>query len=129
MAMLKKQISSDHLWIVINYFYRAVKDNRLEGLQEVEKVKASQALKKLMEEKDKKILTSSLHAWIEKYVSQTNWRKCFGTLRQLKYRSQRQAKMLTVDGKAYHRLKRYAKKENLSLSQAIEELLKQSGFN
>jgi hypothetical protein len=33
--------------------------------------------------------------------------------------------VLTVDGKAYHRLKRYAKKKNLNLSEAIEELLKQ----
>jgi macrodomain Ter protein organizer (MatP/YcbG family) len=128
MATLRKQISSDHLWVVINYFYRAVKDNRLEGLQDVEKIKASKSLKKLMEEQDKKILASSLHAWIEKYVSQTNWRKCFGTLRQLKYRRQRQAKVLTVDGNAYHRLKRYAKKEKLSLSEAIGELLKQRGY-
>lgn len=124
MATLRKQISNDHVWFIINYFYRAIKEGQLEVLKDIEEIKASQALKKLMEEQDKDRLPALVQSWVEKYISQAHWRKCLGVIRQLKYRNHRKSKMLTVDGKAYHKLRRYAKKAHLSFSEAIEELLK-----
>lgn len=131
----KKGVTLDNMFLVYQYFSRAIEDNRLwneeEGTDEI--VQATNAFSSLpikeaiqTEETVEKMdaIRQVLQLWVDKYVPPKKWHRCLKTLRQRKSRKRLRLHHLDLNQEAYRCIKELAGRFDLSLADTIHKMAK-----
>ena len=132
----RKGVTLANMYHVDDYFYRALKDNRLyeenDDSWELHD-NANRTFKKIppidyKNEKTKKASKEerrvALQKWIDKHVSPEKWQRCLMTLRQRKSRKKLNLQRVDLPMEVYLVVKRLADKKGATLAEAIYSVAK-----
>ncbi|CAM4489503.1 MAG: hypothetical protein LEGION0403_FIIPPAGN_02505 [Legionella sp.] len=124
MANKKRTLSAQDVLPCHAYFQRAIQNQQFRNdLQEASRTQAiDEFLKINIDAIDEETITR-LQTWIDAFVDATTWRLCYRALNQKKYLAKNKPKNLSISNEAYAALKQYARQQNMSLSEAIIQLL------
>ncbi len=135
MPRIKIGVTVNNIFLVREYFERAIKDNRLWTLELYHSdfiIKATEEFQmfahlfvevnSLPIDIEKARLT--LQQWIDQYVHPNKWQRCLKTLRQRKSRKRLGLHHVDLNHKIYSCVKELAEKHNTSLTQVIYKLAK-----
>ena len=125
--MKKWELQKDDIYIAFSYIFNKIKNNSLFELKdinfELEALKEFEPVKKeLTIDKDNFYLL--LKNWIEKYLDDEQINKLRIKIRVEKSRRGKDKKQITLKGDTHYRLAEFAKRYNITLSEAIDKLLK-----
>jgi hypothetical protein len=136
MSRPRKGVTLENMYYVEEYFYRALKDDRLYeddedswNLQD----SANRAFKRLpsIDYKNEKTRKASgeerriaLQKWIDKYISSERWQRCLMTLRQNKSRKKLKHVRVDLPLEVFTAVKLLAREKKVTLSEAIYSAIK-----
>jgi hypothetical protein len=133
----RKGVTFSNIHHVDSYFHNALKSNRLSTTKSVESLSlmydAKEAFLNLPainwtndSTKKESVLKrkDGLQAWIDKYILPEKWQRCLLTLRQNKSRKKLKLRRLDLKMDVYLTVKALAKKQGLSIGDAIYNLAK-----
>jgi len=133
MAQRKWKLKEEDAGIAYIYILRNLKNYRMFEHREDNKIKfeAEEAFEDVTEAFNKSFAKDSnkenffdlIKEWIEKYLDEIQVKRLRTKIRVERMRWRKNMKQLTIDDKVHFRLSEYAKRYNVTLSEAIEKLL------
>lgn len=131
MARPKKQVTENTFRTVGQYFLDRLKSYKTrEGIlvDDDDSFTAEKQLKFINYESDlyrknRILATRALNAWCRKWVTREAMKKMWAALRQKKFYRDNKPCQVTLDSMAHYELKEYAKRHNLTFSEAIRQLV------
>lgn len=121
------KVNAQNAQDIYQYFSKALYEKRIFEDDEKTSDKAGQAFLKVTslpdEHKDFDAFKKSLQRWVDVYVPTKKWQRCLGTLRQIQSNQRHDVKSIKLNHGTYTLLKTYADLHNLSLSDAILNLV------
>ncbi len=129
MGRPRKQIQEDDCWLVGTYFLEKMRKFEPDCLYDHEySSDANEQLQNivyanrvLQERRDLQCRT--LNAWCRKWITQEAMSKMWTALRQRQYHSRHKPQAITLERDIHARLRKYAEKQGVTLSQAVGNLL------
>ena len=121
MANQKRKVSHADFLDCYNYFNRTIQTGRLLKESENPEIyeQAKQDFSKIPPEIINEASIRSLQDWIDQYIDNRTWSRCYRALNQKKYLEENSHRTISINDKAYNALKNFANQKNISLSQAI----------
>lgn len=119
MARPKKEVDQGNVTLISAYISRALNSNsKIEILKSGSKATAIEAFNKIAPDN-----VEAIQLWIDDWLTDGSRGRMWTSFRQKRYRSQHAVKMVSLSEEAFSLLSDYAKRFNVTLSQAIELLL------
>lgn len=125
MANTKRKISHTDYMHCYQYFKRAIQTGRIFTNTEHSLIsdKAKHEFSLLICQDNDNSCLQALQNWIDQFIDQKTWGRCYRAANQKRYLDEHQNRTINISDNAHGKLKTYAQSYNLSLSQAIINLI------
>ena len=125
MANKKRKVSHIDFLHCHQYFERAIQSGRFLDGGETDTIhnKAKQHFLDLPRQENDEQSIQALQNWIDQFVDNETWGKCYRSLNQRRYLDMHDSRTININEHTHVKLKSYAQKNNINLSDAITNLL------
>ncbi len=129
MGRPRKQIVADDCWLVGTYFLEKMRKFEPDCLyypeyssDPIEQLQNIVYVNRVLQERTD-LQCRALNAWCRKWITPEAMAKMWTALRQRQYQNRHKPLAVTLERQVHARLREYAEKEELTFSQAVDELL------